>query len=108
MNDEAFERELFAVRARAMPAYRLDLGDVLARARRVVRAPRPRPQWLAWLGSAACAAAAMLAVPASGGVAEAPAPAGACYSPAPPREDAVCEMPARDLVCDVTLASSEP
>lgn len=117
-DDESFERELFAVRARALPAFRLDLGGVVARAATPARrAKRPGAAWLAWLGSAACAAA-VLAVPqpasrvhptdvAWDGLT---CPASACVATPASRDEAMCAMTPSELVCerDVTSSSSEP
>jgi hypothetical protein len=56
MDDESVERELFALRASALPVPRLDVGDVIARARR----PQRDARRIAWVGALACAAASYL------------------------------------------------
>lgn len=59
--DEAFERELFAMRA--MPSMKLDVEEVIARATRPrSKEKRARAPWAAWIGAAACAAASILGV----------------------------------------------
>ena len=73
-DDDAIERELFALRARALPGPRLDVGDVFARAERA-KAPRLRAlrgrfgldaRTATWIGAAACAAASLCVVLRSG------------------------------------------
>ncbi len=59
-DDETFERELFAVRAKALAAPTLSLERVLSQvaAVSVREASQPRGRvWTAWLAAAACAAA---------------------------------------------------
>ncbi len=66
--DESLERALFAVRAHALPAPRLDMSDVLERASRSPVRCRERDRRLAsgaraaWVGAAACAAASYFGV----------------------------------------------
>jgi hypothetical protein len=55
--DEAFEREVFAMRA--VPPMSLDVDDVFARANRIARShaharSKPRAPWAAWIAAAAC------------------------------------------------------
>lgn len=62
--DEAFERELFAMRE--LPQMKLDVEDVFARAARMKRTrPRPRAPLrgaTSWIGAAACVAASVFGV----------------------------------------------
>ena len=60
-DDETFERELFALRAKALAAPSLDLDAVLSRVKpQAVRrlAPPQMRFWGSWVAAAACAAAA--------------------------------------------------
>lgn len=62
--DESFERELFALRAKALPAPDFDVNGVFARVRRRERERATRARVVAWIGAATCAAASLvLAVP---------------------------------------------
>jgi hypothetical protein len=58
--DESFERELFALRANALPEPALDIAGVLSRARMRERARAERARVVAWIGAATCAAASLL------------------------------------------------
>lgn len=58
--DESFEREIFALRAEALPPPPMDVGAVIARARRLDAERAHRARLVAWIGAAACAAASMV------------------------------------------------
>lgn len=58
--DESFERELFALRARALPEPALDVAGVLSRAGTRERERAERARIVAWIGAASCAAASLL------------------------------------------------
>ena len=96
IEDESLERELFAIRARALPEPALDVDGVFARVRRNDVARATRARIVAWVGAAACAAASMvLAVSDVHGV--------------DGRHDAVVTNDeGAGLVCDRELASRIP
>lgn len=58
--DESFERELFALRAEALPEPSLDVTGVFARVRRREGERAARARLVAWIGAASCAAASLL------------------------------------------------
>ena len=58
--DESFERELFALRANALPEPTLDIAGVFSRARMRERIRAERARVVAWIGAASCAAASLL------------------------------------------------
>jgi len=62
-DDESLERELFALRADAMPAPKLDVDDVFAR----MRPRKVKLRALAWISGPVVAAAAMFLAVATGG-----------------------------------------
>ncbi len=121
--DEAFERELFAMRV--FPRMKLDVDDALARAARIKRArPRARAPWQAWVGAAACAAASVFGVQVHepdrttqnvelrGGVSDGlSCRADVSESLANAKtDDAMCFAPPSSLVCgrDVTFSIQKP
>jgi hypothetical protein len=57
--DESFERELFALRANALPDPALDVAGVFARVRERERERAARARMVAWIGAASCAAASL-------------------------------------------------
>ena len=58
--DESFERELFALRASALPEPPLDVSGVFARVRLREQERAARARMVAWIGAAACAAASLV------------------------------------------------
>jgi hypothetical protein len=58
--DESLERELFALRARALPDPPIDLAGVLGRVRERERERAARARLVAWIGAVTCAAASLL------------------------------------------------
>jgi hypothetical protein len=60
VQDESFERELFALRAEALPEPALDVAGVFARVRRREEERAARARVVAWIGAASCAAASLL------------------------------------------------
>jgi hypothetical protein len=58
--DDSLERELFALRATALPEPALDLGGVLARVRARESERAARARLVAWIGAASCAAASLV------------------------------------------------
>ena len=124
MMDETLERELFALRAHAMPTPRLDLDDVLARAERpqysMGRAPHGASRIAACASMIACAAASYMALAPSQTRASETSAATvtmsyfdglSCRNDVP---DAVTSsdpgmcVAHTQLVCDVTIESSRP
>lgn len=62
--DESLERELFALRARALPEPAFDVAAVMIRVRRREQERAARARVVVWIGAATCAAASLvLAVP---------------------------------------------
>jgi hypothetical protein len=57
---ESLERELFALRARALPDPLPDLAGVISRAGRHERERVARARLVAWIGGASCAAASLV------------------------------------------------
>jgi hypothetical protein len=58
--DESFERELFALRAEALPEPPLDVAGVFARVSRREAKRAARARFVAWIGAASCAAASLV------------------------------------------------
>lgn len=58
--DESLERELFALRAEALPVPPLDVAGVFSRVRRRERDRAARARFVAWIGAASCAAASLV------------------------------------------------
>lgn len=58
--DDSLERELFALRASALPEPPLDVAGVLERVRRRDRERAARAKLVAWIGAASCAAASLV------------------------------------------------
>ena len=58
--DDSLERELFALRASALPEPALDVAAVLERVRRRESERAARARLVAWIGAASCAAASLV------------------------------------------------
>ncbi len=117
-SDESLERELFGVRARALPTMTLDIDDVLARAARMTPVRRERGMIAAWIAAAACI---LLAPSHPTGVLDdaraaysdglsCPASAMEPMASLSPGDGAMCAMEPSHLVCDrdVTISLATP
>lgn len=58
--DESLERELFALRARALPEPAFDVAAVMIRVRRREQERAARARVVVWIGAATCAAATLV------------------------------------------------